>query len=148
MRSKVIAAEMATAGGGIAFIANAAEPDVVQRIAAGEHIGTKFLPDGKRGSSFKLWLRYAKPSRGRVVVDDGAKAALVDRGASLLPVGVRDVDGLFQAGDAVSVVTDSGDEFAKGISEYASSELSSMIADPARARGALEAIHRDQLVLL
>ena len=106
-------------------------------------------------SSFKLWLRYAKPSHGRIVVDRGAEAALRERGTSLLPVGVVDVQGDFQAGDAVQVATADGGGAAigKGIANYSSAELSRIkgmkTAEVRQVmpRGTEEAVHRDYFVL-
>jgi glutamate 5-kinase len=147
MRSKVIAAEMASVGGTTTFICRAATERVVTRLAAGEHLGTRVVADQRRGSSFKLWLRYAKRPAGSITVDAGAHRAIVDAGASLLPVGIATVDGTFQAGDAVTVACDEHGEFAKGIVEYAAPELTRLAGDKHAARGALEAIHRDQLVV-
>ncbi len=93
MRSKVVAAEMATAAGISAAIASGLEPGVLRRAWAGEPVGTRFPPQSVRHSSFKLWLKYAKPSHGSVVVDAGAARALREGGTSLLPVGIVDVDG-------------------------------------------------------
>src|SRR5919109_4492390 len=103
MRSKVVAAEMATAAGIPAVIASGHREGVIGAALAGEPLGTRFRPQDGRVSSFKLWLKYAKPAHGRIVVDDGAAHALRERGTSLLPVGVVDVQGEFQAGDAVDV---------------------------------------------
>src|SRR5215216_2158749 len=75
MRSKVVAAEMATAAGIRARIANGRRPEVVAAAFAGEDAGTRFLPQAGRVSSFKLWLKYAKPTQGRLVVDEGAAPA-------------------------------------------------------------------------
>lgn len=148
MRSKVIAAEMASAGGTTTFIARSSTNGIVSNIADGGHIGTRVAPDRRQGTSFKLWLRYAKQTRGVVHVDEGAWAAIVERGASLLPVGIQSIDGDFIAGDAVSVYCAArGGEFARGIIGYASSELGYRLADRERLRGADEAIHRDQLVV-
>ena len=148
MRSKVVAAEMAGTGGVVTHIARAATKGIVARIVGGEHVGTRIASHERRGSSFKLWLRYAKRPRGTVVVDDGARAAILERGASLLPIGVTSVEGGFHAGDAVDVVDEAGAAFAKGIAEYGATELARLADDPEAARGAPEAVHRDQLVLL
>jgi glutamate 5-kinase len=148
MRSKVVAAEMASTGGVVTHIARAATPGIVGRIIAGEHVGTRVASDARRGTSFKLWLRYAKRPSGTIVVDDGARAAILERGASLLPIGIVSVEGAFQPGDAVEIATADGDAFAKGIVEYASAEVTRLAGDPDAARGAPEAVHRDQLVLL
>jgi glutamate 5-kinase len=156
MRSKVVAAEMATAAGIPAVIANGTRPGTVARALAGDHEGTRFHPQEQRVSSFKLWLKYAKPSRGRIVVDRGAEAALRERGTSLLPVGVVEVQGEFQAGDAVQVAPADGGAAAaigKGIANYSAAELRrimGMKTAEVRAvmpRGSEEAVHRDYFVL-
>lgn len=147
MRSKVIAAEMASVGGTQTEIAHAATPGVLQRAADGERVGTRVLADRRHGSSYKLWLRYAKRARGVVRVDHGAYRAVTASGASLLPVGVVAVDGEFQVGDAVTVECEGVGEFAKGVVEYSSAELLSLAQQRETARGADEAIHRDQLVV-
>jgi glutamate 5-kinase len=85
MRSKVVAAEMATAAGIPTVIAGGLEPGVITAAAAGEPVGTRFPAGSERYSSFKLWLKYAKPARGRVLVDAGAARALREGGTSLLP---------------------------------------------------------------
>src|SRR5919109_701892 len=104
MRSKVVAAEMATAAGIPAVICNGLTPGAVEAVLAGDGgVGTRFPAQEARYSSFKLWLRYAKPSHGTIVVDSGAARALREGGTSLLPVGIVDVDGSFGAGDAVHI---------------------------------------------
>ena len=86
MRSKVVAAEMATAAGIPVTIASGVDREEMARALAGEPSGTRFQPQQGRVSSFKLWLRYAKPTHGRLLVDEGAERALRERGTSLLPV--------------------------------------------------------------
>ena len=103
MRSKVAAAEMATAAGIPTVIGSGFEPGLLARAWAGEAVGTRFAPHPVRQPSFKLWLKYAKPSQGAVVVDAGAARALREGGTSLLPVGIVAVEGAFEAGDAVDV---------------------------------------------
>jgi glutamate 5-kinase len=154
MRSKVVAAEMATAAGIAAAILNGTRGEAVARALAGEHEGTRFHPQEGRVSSFKLWLRYAKPSHGRVTVDAGAERALRDRGTSLLPVGVVDVHGSFHAGDAVDVsATGNGRPIGKGIVNYSADELrriKGLKSDEVRRllpRATEEAVHRDYFVL-
>ena len=151
MRSKVVAAEMASSGGVVTHIANASAPSVVRRIAAGETVGTRIAARERRGSAFKLWLEHAKVVRGTIVVDAGARAAIVERGASLLLVGIVDIQGAFEPGDAVAVVEVDSDApaFARGIAQYSSAELTRVALDAeAATRGAAAAIHRDELVLL
>jgi glutamate 5-kinase len=152
MRSKVVAAEMATAAGIPARIANGTRPEVVADAFAGGEAGTRFLPQPGRVSSFKLWLKYAKPSHGRLVVDEGAATALRDRGTSLLPVGIVGVEGEFEAGDAVEVAAN-GKAIGKGIVNYSAAELRRVIGmKTAQVRELLprasdEAVHRDYFVL-
>jgi glutamate 5-kinase len=152
MRSKVVAAEMTTAAGIAAVIASGLVAGTIPAAAAGEPVGTRFAAREGRYSSFKLWLKYAKPSRGRVLVDAGAARALRDGGTSLLPVGVVDVSGEFEAGDAVDVAHD-GHPVGKGICNYSAGELRSVrgLKSPAVREllpsASEEAVHRDYFVL-
>jgi glutamate 5-kinase len=155
MRSKVVAAEMATAAGIPAVIGDGTDPGAVDRALAGEASGTRFHPQEGRVSSFKLWLRYAKPTHGLLTVDEGAERALRERGTSLLPVGVVEVQGDFNAGDAVEVRTSGtgGRPIGKGIVNYSSDELlriKGLKSDQVREllpRATEEAVHRDYFVL-
>jgi glutamate 5-kinase len=157
MRSKVVAAEMATAAGLPATIARGTDPAAVAAALAGERTGTRFHPQGGRVSSFKLWLRYAKPSHGALTVDASAERALRERGTSLLPVGILAVSGEFEAGDAVEVLAADGSPPArpigKGIVNYSAAELErvrGMKSEDVRSmlpRAAEEAVHRDYFVL-
>ena len=104
------------------MIASGLAPNAILAAAAGEPVGTRFEAREGRYSSFKLWLKYAKPARGRVLVDAGAARALREGGTSLLPVGVVDVAGDFDAGDAVEIAHD-GDAVGKGICNYSADEL-------------------------
>ena len=155
MRSKVLCAEMATAAGIPVVICNGTEPGTLLRAVSGEPVGTRFHPQARRQSSFKLWLRYAKSSSGVVRVDAGAERALREQGTSLLPVGVVDVEGRFEAGDAVDVVSaaDGGRAIGKGISNLSADELrrvkgmqSSQVRE-VLPRASEEAVHRDYFVL-
>jgi glutamate 5-kinase len=152
MRSKVLAAEMTTAAGIPAVIASGLEPTTIVRAAAGDPVGTRFAAREGRYSSFKLWLKYAKPARGRVIVDAGAARALREGGTSLLPVGVVDVLGTFDAGDAIEVSHDS-EPIGKGICNYSSAELrrvqglKSAAVRELMPRASEEAVHRDYFVL-
>jgi glutamate 5-kinase len=152
MRSKVLAAEMATAAGIPTTIASGLEPETILRAAVGEAVGTRFAAREGRYSSFKLWLKYAKPTRGRVIVDAGAARALREGGTSLLPVGIVEVLGSFEAGDAVEVAHDS-EPIGKGICNYSSAELRQVQGLKSAAvrellpRASEEAVHRDYFVL-
>jgi glutamate 5-kinase len=140
MGSKVVAAQMASAAGIPTVIAGGAGDDVLGPILAGEARGTRFTADERGESAFKLWLRFGKPVAGKLHVDEGAKAALVTKGASLLGVGVVRCEGRFDPGEAVELVGPDGTAFGKGIAGASAEELEG------RPRG-LEAVHRDRLVL-
>jgi len=153
MRSKVAAAEMASEAGIPAVICNGTVAGTLATAARGEAVGTRFAAQAGKASSFKLWLKYAKPARGRIVVDDGAARVLRERGSSLLPVGIVAAEGGFEVGDAVDVVA-GGTVIGKGISDYSHRELTQvqgMKSDQVREllpRAADEVIHRDRFVLL
>jgi glutamate 5-kinase len=153
MRSKVAAAEMASEAGIPATICNGTVAGTLARAAAGEPGGTRFGARGGKASSFKLWLKYAKPTHGRLLVDEGASRVLRERGSSLLPVGITAVEGEFEAGDAVEVATD-GTVVGKGIVDYSAGELARVIGlKSAEVRELLphaadEVIHRDRFVLV
>jgi glutamate 5-kinase len=152
MRSKVVAAEMATAAGIPTVITSGLAPGALGAAVDGAPTGTRFTARAGRYSSFKLWLKYAKPARGQVVVDAGAARALREGGTSLLPVGVVEISGEFDAGDAVEVTHD-GAPVGKGISNYSALELRKvrgMKSGDVREllpRASDEAVHRDYFVL-
>ena len=160
MRSKVVAAEMATAAGITTVIANGLRPGALEGVLAGEREGTRFHAREARYSSFKLWLKYAKPSRGTLLIDAGAVRAVREGSASLLPVGIVEVRGDFDAGDAVDIVAGElaapqppGRPLAKGICNYSAQELRQVMGmNSASVREVLprateEAVHRDYLVV-
>jgi glutamate 5-kinase len=153
MRSKVAAAEMASEAGIAAAICNGTSAGTLAAAAAGDSVGTRFVAQGSKASSFKLWLKYAKPAHGQLAVDDGAARVLRESGSSLLPVGITAVEGDFDAGDAVEVVTN-GLIVGKGIVDYSALELSRVIGmKSAEVRELLphaadEVIHRDRFVLV
>jgi glutamate 5-kinase len=154
MRSKVVAAEMATAAGIPAVICNGLRPGTLEAVLGGvESTGTRFPAQEARYSSFKLWLRYAKPSRGTIVIDPGAARALREGGTSLLPVGIVEVRGGFDAGDAVQVAEGAA-VIGKGITNYSAPELrqvmgmKSVQVREVLPRATEEAVHRDYFVLV
>ena len=153
MRSKVAAAEMASEAGIPSVICDGTRPGTLSTAASGQPVGTRFSARSGKASSFKLWLKYAKPVHGRLVVDAGAARVLRESGSSLLPVGIVGVEGEFDAGDAVEVVAD-GTPVGKGIVEYSSRELTRVIGMKSGEvrellpHAADEAIHRDRFVLV
>jgi glutamate 5-kinase len=144
MRSKVVAAEMASAGGVATVIANGRTGGVVTAAISGAAVGTRFSADERQVGAFKLWIRYGRPVAGRIDVDAGARQALLRDGASLLPVGVVATHGRFAAGDAVEIAGPDGVVFAKGLTDQPAAQLRAV----AGRRGGEVAGHRDQLVLL
>jgi glutamate 5-kinase len=125
MKTKLEAAEIAMNCGGTAVIANGQTPDVLDRIFAGENVGTAFLPS-KRMRGKRRWIAYAADVRGRVVVDTGAHRAITQGKASLLASGVVRVESHFAPMDVVSIVDSDGREFARGIANCASGEAESL----------------------
>jgi glutamate 5-kinase len=159
MRSKVVAADMASAAGISTVVCSGVREGALAAVLAGDPEGTRFAAREARYSSFKLWLKYAKPSRGTLLIDAGAVRAVREGSASLLPVGVVEVLGEFDAGDAVEIVEGlSGDggqgpTLGKGICNYSAEELRQVIGMKSAAvrqilpRATEEAIHRDYLVI-
>ncbi len=155
MKSKIIAAEMATSANIEVVVAKGDRPGVITAIAAGEKAGTRFRPLKSSMSSFKLWLKYGRPSSGSIVVDEGAATAIKRRGKSLLPAGVTRVEGHFAAGEAVDVLfrKDGRRLIGKGISNFSSDELRRIKGMQSRQvmkllpHGEEEVIHRDYFVL-
>lgn len=148
--SKLASAAMATGSGVACIIASGEHDGVIPAAVAGEAVGTRFAPSDRSEGAFKMWLRHAKPAQGRVVVDAGAVRALIDKGTSLLPVGVVSCDGGFAAGEAVLVVGPDGREVGKGISGLSADEIRAvrgMRSEEALgllSGGSAEVIHRDR----
>ena len=148
--SKLASAAMATGSGVACVIAGGEADGVIPAAVAGDAVGTRFAPSDCSEGAFKMWLRHAKPAQGRVVVDAGAVRALIDKGTSLLPVGVVSCDGAFPAGEAVLVVGPDGREVGKGIAELSAEEIRAvrgMRSEEALgvvSGGSAEVIHRDR----
>jgi glutamate 5-kinase len=121
IKTKLEAAKIATHSGCAVIVAGGKLPAVIDRIFAGENAGTLFLPNltlpGKQ-----RWIAFATSIKAQIVVNDGARRALIERKASLLAAGVLDVKGDFERGDVVSIVDEQQREFARGIVNYSSSE--------------------------
>jgi glutamate 5-kinase len=151
MASKLVAAKIAAWSGVRAVIASAAAPNVITDALNGSAVGTAFPPRAARLAARKLWIAFAQGSEGRIVVDAGARRALVDGGKSLLAAGVRAVDGDFDADAPVEIVGDDGRVFAKGLSCYSAAQLRAVAGKrtPDLPEGLpTEAVHRDDLVVL
>ena len=152
MASKLVAARIASWSGVRAVIAQADREGVlVDAVEGSTAVGTTFEGHNRKLSARKLWIAFASGVAGTVVIDDGARRALVDRHTSLLPAGVTDVHGTFYEGATVEVSTQSGEVVARGM----------VLVDSATARlvagrrtvdlpsdVAHEIVHRDDLVVL
>jgi glutamate 5-kinase len=155
MITKILAARRAARSGADTVIACGREPGVLQRLAAGEAIGTLLVAPTQKLAARKQWMSDHLQLRGAVVVDDGAVAKLRGEGKSLLPVGIVGVAGDFHRGDVIAVRTSGGVEIARGLANYASSEAR-LIARKSSAEferllgytGEPEMIHRDNMILV
>jgi len=156
MATKLGAAKKASASGIATMIADGRRPGVLAAVLAGApSVGTYFRPGADRLASRKQWIAYTLRPNGTIVVDDGARAAVVDQGRSLLPSGLREIRGSFDAGACVQCLDASGREFARGLVSYGAAELEKIKGKHSRAIEATlgynvsdEVIHRDDLVVL
>jgi glutamate 5-kinase len=152
MGSKLAAAKIATWSGIEAVIADAARPDVLASVVrSAPGVGTRFRPRDRRLPARKLWIAFAIGATGTIVVDAGAKAALVDRGRSLLPAGVLSARGEFAIDDAVEIADADGTVFAKGLVRQSSgvvAEWAGRHSDSLPDEVPAEVVHRDDLVVL
>ncbi len=155
MASKLAAARIAQQGGIPMVIANGSRAGVLQQILSGQPVGTLISPPTVRLAFRKWWIAFSTRSpRGAVVVDDGAAQAVAGRGKSLLPSGIAEVRGRFEAGDPIAIVGRDNREIARGLSNFSSSELARIRGLKSReiltvlgSGAAEEAIHRNNLVL-
>ncbi len=124
MKSKLRAAEILTSAGECLWIASGKEPGILEKILAGEDVGTLFLPaaNARKLESRKRWISSFSKSGGRIVVDDGAVQALRKSGRSLLPSGVVGVEGSFKRGDVVEIAGKDGSVVARGCSNFSASD--------------------------
>lgn len=153
--TKVEAARKAAHYGVPTVIANGLTDGIIGRIMACEDVGTLFLPKEDKLTSRKHWIAFSTRPAGRVIVDDGAKDALLNKGRSLLPTGIKDVDGAFEAGEVVLCVDMRAVEFARGVVNYSSQEIRRIKGiKTGEVESVLgykvfdEVIHRDNLVVL
>lgn len=154
MLTKIQAAQLAARSGTHTVIANGSTPDIVKRILQNESLGTIFAPVATQLESRKRWLLTERPC-GTIQVDKGAAQVLCQDGASLLPVGIRAVEGDFQRGDVILITNQAGESLAHGLSNYRQAELtriagqqSTQISEILGFTYGSAAVHRDNLVLL
>jgi glutamate 5-kinase len=154
MATKIAAAAMLSKAGARTVIANGRGENVVERVLRGDDIGTLFLPAStKQMRSKKRWFDFFSPPVGKLVVDNGAVEALARKGKSLLPSGIVRVEGSFERGDTVEIVSETGDLVAKGLTNLSAREIAEIAGrKSAEARNILgpvddEAVHRDNMVV-
>ena len=155
MATKIQAARLATGGGTDVFIASGREADVLKRLAHGEALGTLFPAAVDRMESRKRWMLAALSVKGNIVVDDGASKVLREKEASLLPAGIKEVEGAFSRGETVAIVDGQGNRIACGITNYSSEEIqrirgihSDKIEEVLGHHYGSEVLHRNNMVLL
>ena len=156
MASKIQAAKLATSVGIKTHIIHGKKVELIPELTDGKQIGTVFLAHSTKAEKRKSWITHSLVSSGKVIVDAGAKNAILNTGKSLLPAGIKKITGDFQRGSAIDVLnTDENQPFAKGITNYGSSELERIKGlksnDIEKVLGYTygeTVIHRDDLVLL
>jgi len=154
MITKLDAARIAITSGCTVFIGSGADPSIMTDIIEGRATGTYFPSKRKSIESKKSWIAFFESPKGTILVDDGARHAVLEDGSSLLPKGITGIDGSFEAGTVVNIRTD-GQTFARGISSFSSQELLRVIGKDSMQISKLyperkhcEAVHRDDLVLM
>ncbi|MGH8539821.1 MAG: glutamate 5-kinase [Stenotrophobium sp.] len=154
MRTKLSAAYTAARSGAATVIAHGRKPEALLAIARGENIGTLLKPAEAPMAARKRWIAGQMQLRGKLHLDDGAVKVLRGSGKSLLPVGVKRVDGDFDRGDLVACVDPQGHEVARGLVNYAAADArkiagvkSAAVAACLGYPGEPEMIHRDNLVV-
>ncbi len=155
MRSKLQAAKMVASGGGSSFIGPGREPEILRKLFSGEMIGTFFLPHKDRISGRKRWIASVLKPKGRLILDEGACKALVDKKKSLLPSGIVEVEGAFGVGDAVHCADSGGNQIAVGLINYSSVDIKKIRGYHSRQIESIlgycdseEVIHRDNIVIV
>lgn len=155
MITKLNAARLAARSGAQTVIASGLGAGVLAGVFAGDDVGSLLGTDLEPMVARKRWIADQLETRGEIVIDSGAVAALRERGVSLLPVGARSVSGEFSRGDMVRVVSVSGEPVAQGLVNYSAAEANRLCGVPSEQiveaigyRAEPELLHRDNLVLL
>ncbi|MBR9802707.1 MAG: glutamate 5-kinase [Rubinisphaera brasiliensis] len=155
MQSKLSAVKRAVSVGENVIIANGQTERILERILGGEDVGTAFLASERFLPAWKRWIGYTVNPQGSLIVDDGARKAVVESGTSLLPIGIKEVQGDFDMGEVISIKDAFGREFARGLTNYDSAQTRILMGrrkEEILARSGnmsfLEAVHRDNLVVM
>ncbi|MBD3243697.1 MAG: glutamate 5-kinase [Chitinivibrionales bacterium] len=154
MVTKLKAAEMVTRAGICALIGDGSR-GLLSEVLSNADRGTLFLPSSRRMSSRRRWIAFTRHASGSIVVDAGAERAIVGRGKSLLPAGVRRHSGIFKRGDMVTIENEDGNVLGQGLVNYSADELgriqghrTSQIQAQLGYKTYDEVIHRDNLVVM
>ena len=155
MLTKVLAAKRAARSGAHTVIASGREPEVLLRLAQGEAIGTQLIAETMPIAARKQWLADHLQVNGRLMLDAGAMRALAKEGKSLLPIGVKSIEGSFERGAVVACISPEGRELARGLVNYGANEARRILGKPSSEILSVlgyvdepELIHRDNLVLI
>ncbi len=154
MTSKLHAAKIVNTAGEFMVIANGRKENVLLKILNGEEIGTLFIPDNNKMDSRKRWIAFFDQPKGKIIIDSGAIDAILNKGKSLLPKGVKDIEGKFSVGDVVFICSEENKEIARGLVNFNSSEVTQIsghhTAEIEKILGSRpydEVIHRNNLVI-
>lgn len=154
MATKVRAAKLAARSGAVTLIASGREDDVLLKLRDGLDLGTMLVPEQSPMAARKQWIAGHLQARGTLTLDAGAVTALVERGKSLLPTGVRAVTGSFSRGEMVVISDEHGKVIGRGLVNYGIRDAQKIIGQPSSRIEALlgfvgeeELVHRDNLVL-
>lgn len=155
MKTKLEAARLVTRSGGTVLVANGKMPSVINQIFSNNELGTIFLPNDEMLSGKKRWIGYATNILGKLVVNYGAKKAILEKDSSLLPIGIVDVINEFKKGEVVSIIDENEREIARGIVNYNSKDCKSIagahsdeIAKILDKKTYDEVVNRDNITIL
>jgi glutamate 5-kinase len=154
MATKIKAAQMAVNAGEMAIIANGNNKKILKQIFDGEEVGTLFLPSRKKVEGRKRWFAFTLQAKGKLIIDNGAKDALHEKGKSLLSAGITGVEGVFKAGDLVSIIDAHGNEIARGLTNFSDKEIrkikgkkTNQVTDILGYKPYDEIVHRDNMLI-
>lgn len=155
MATKIEAAKIATGAGIPALIANGNKKNILQRVIEGDNCGTFFVSDKGKISAKKRWIAFSCKGCGRIIVDDGAKEAIMRQGKSLLAIGILAVEGEFSFGDLVIILDKNNKEIARGLTNYSQDEIrkikgikTNLIASVLGCKPSDEVVHRNNMVII
>lgn len=154
MSSKLEAAQVATSHGQTTIIAPGRDDQVLDKIFSDVPIGTLFIPPEKSIRGRRRWISSAARVSGSLTLDQGAVDAVCNQGRSLLAIGITDSSGAYQQGSVVSIHNTTGQEIARGLTNYPSSDVDKIIGQPSECISEIlghrpyeNVVHRDNLVL-